>query len=382
MSNHVDEAWLERGRAFAANYVAPRAADWERADGQPRDAFREAARLGFLGLEVPQPFGGADVNFMTKLAICEVLAGADMAFTFAMINTQNVAAKLARAADAARRRDLIEALMRGELLGATALSEPAAGSDFGAIRTRAVRVTDGWQLNGTKGWITNAGFADLFVLYAQTDPAAGGRGVAAFLVDARRPGFRRGEIYEMGGARAIGAGEFHLDDYHVPDADLLSGPGEGFKHALGSVNGARVYVAAMCAGMIRDALETALAYGERRESFGAPLLDHQGLSWSLADVTAQLAALRALTRDAGALIEAGGDAVLAAAVAKKLAGDVTTPAIAACMQAMGANGLKRDVNLSRHLLAARVATLADGSNEMMNERVIASLRKTGLPPAF
>ncbi len=371
----VNENLIDTCRTFARDYVSPNVPAWEAARNQPQDAIRKAADLGLLAFETPRDFGGSGESYLTKLAVCETLAGADMAFTFAMINTQNIPAKLTRDLGADSRRELITSLMKGEVFGATALSEPGAGSDFAAIKTSAEKTSNGWRLNGTKGWITNTEIADIFIVYAQTDPAAEAKGVAAFLVEADQPGFRRGDIYDITGGHGIGAGEFHLDNYEVADSELLSPPGEGFKHALGTVNGARTYVAAMCCGMIANALDTAIEYGESRHAFGEPLLEHQGLRWSLADVATQIAALRALTQEAGKLIDADEDAVLAAAIAKKFAGDITTPMISTCMQALGANGLKREHHLGRHLAAARIATLADGSTEMMNEGIAVSIRK-------
>ena len=159
---------------------------------------------------------------------------------------------------------------------------------------------------------------------------------------------------------------------------MLSGPGEAFKQAMALVNGARSYVASMCCGMMAGALNTALEYGEQRMAFGRPVLDNQGLAWSLAEVVTDLEALRALVDKAGHLIDKGEDAVLAAAVAKKYAGRVTVPAITSCIQAMGANGLREDNTLGRHLAGAKIAAFTDGSTEMMNERISATMRNTSL----
>ncbi len=375
MALDIDTELVDAATTFAREYVAPRAAQWELSGGQAVDGLRAAAGHGLLGFEAPVEYGGRGAGILTKLAVCEALARADMAFAFALVNTQNIAHRLSHDPGAETRRDLIRQLIDAELFGATALTEPDAGSDFASIAMRATRTSDGWRLDGTKAWITNVQIADIYVVYAQTDPAAGARGIAAFLVDGRRGGFHRKAPYRLIGGHGIGTGEFELQAYHVPDHDVLSPPGEGFKHALGTVNGARVYVASMCCGMMADALDSALEYGERRTAFGQPLLDHQGLRWSLADVATQLEALRAVTERAGARIAAGQDAVLAAAMAKKLAGEVTLPAISACIQAMGANGLRQSGNLGRHLACARIAAFTDGSTEMMNERIGASLRR-------
>jgi alkylation response protein AidB-like acyl-CoA dehydrogenase len=298
-----------------------------------------------------------------------------MAFAFSLVNSQNIAAKLSVGVNAVRHHELITSVMRAELFGATALSEPGAGSDFSGISTLAEKNGTGWLLNGTKAWISNAAIADIFIVYAQTIPAGGWRGIASFLVDARKPGFRRGEIYRLLGGHAIGAGEFHLENFQASEEDLLSPPGEAFKHAMSTVNGARIYVASMCCGMIADALERALDYGEERVAFGQPILNNQGLVWSLSDVATDLEALRALAEKAGRQVDRGEDAVFSAAVVKKFAGDITVPAITACIQAMGANGLRQDSNLGRHLAGAKIAAFTDGSTEMMNERISATIRR-------
>lgn len=364
---------LERARRFARDTVAPNAARWERERRMPVEALKAAAKEGLLGLEVPQAQGGFGGRYLLKLAVAEAMSRADMAFAFSMINTHNVAARLAQSGTAAHREVHAPALARAEIFGATALSEPGAGSDFAAIKTTARKVEGGWRLKGEKGWITNVPIADLFITYAQTDASAGWRGIASFLVDARREGFARHDAYPLLGGHAIGAGGFALDDYFVPDDDLLAGPGAAFKLAMQGVNGARVYVAAMCAGMLASSLEAALDYGSRRETFGKTLVGHQGLRWSLADVATDLEALRALTREAGRLIDEEGDAVLAAAHAKKFAGRVTLSRIGDCIQAMGARGLAEELPLGRHLAAAKIAAFTDGSTEMMQERIGAGL---------
>lgn len=365
---------FDRARRFSEEIVRPNAARWERERRMPVEALEAAAKEGLLGLEVPAALGGLGARYLLKLAIAEEMSRADMAFAFSMINTHNVAAKLAQSAVSRHREDLVPALMKAEIFGATALSEPGAGSDFAAIGTMARKAEGGWLLSGEKGWITNAAVADIFITYAQTDASAGWRGIACFLVDARRRGFARKPAYALMGGHAIGAGGFALEDYFVPDDDLLAGPGTAFKLAMQSVNGARVYVAAMCAGMLAASLEAALDYGARRHAFGKPLVEHQGLRWSLADVATDLEALRALTRDAGRLIDEGRDAVMAAAHAKSFAGRVTVPRIADCIQAMGAAGLREELPLGRHLASAKIATFTDGSTEMMLERIGAGLR--------
>jgi len=370
-----EKVLLDSAAVFTEKTVRPNANEWERTRHQPVEALREAASLGLLRLETPASLGGLGHRYLVKLALCEEMSRADMAFTFSMVNTQNVAARLALSSTARHREEHVPALMSGDIFGATALSEPGAGSDFSSIRTRAEKATGGWRLDGEKGWITNGAIADLFITYVQTDPSAGWRGIACFLVDARKPGFVRRPAYDLMGGHAIGAGGFALENYIAPEEDMIAPPGEAFKLAMKGVNGARVYVAAMCAGMLSNALETALGYGAERQAFGKSLLDHQGLNWSLGDVANDLEALRGLVAHAGHLIDREEDAVMAAAHAKKFSGRVTLPRLADCIQAMGAAGLREEYGLHRHLACAKIAAYTDGSTEIMNERIGAGLLK-------
>ena len=369
----AETALIERVAEFRDREVAPHAVRWERERRMPAEALRAAAALGLAGIEVPKEFGGLGARFTVKVRIAEVLSEADMGFAFSLINTQNTAARLARSGTPSMRERYLAALLRGERFGCTALTEPHAGSDFAAIATSARKVEGGWMLNGEKAWITNAALADLSLVFAQTDPALRGRGIAGFLVDAARPGFERKPAFQLMGGHAIGTGGFALRDYVVPEADMLYPPGEGFKTALASINGARTYVAAMCCGMLRGALGIALRYGAERRAFGKPLLEHQGLRWKLAEAATDLEAMRHLAYAAAETIESGGDAVLAAAQAKAFASRLILGRLGDCMQAMGAEGLREAHPIGRHIALARIANYVDGSTEMQHERIGAQL---------
>jgi alkylation response protein AidB-like acyl-CoA dehydrogenase len=355
--------------AFGKTSVTPFAAQWERDRRQPLEAMRAAARMGLTRYQAPKDKGGFSFSFSAKAAILEELARCHMPFSFCITNTHNAATRLAREGKPEHLKRYLEPLYSGELLGCSALSEPDAGSDFAAITMRAEKVDDGWRLDGEKGWIANAANAGLIFTYAQTEPSKGWRGIACFLVDATRPGFERRPPYQLAGGHVIGAGGFRLNDYRAEAIDLIGPPGEAFKTALAGINGARTYVAAMCCGMLADALQRALAYGRERKTFGKPLLEHQGLRWKLADVATDLEAARALTARACRAIDAGADAVLAAAMAKKFAGEMILGRLGDCMQAMGANGLREEHGIGLHLAAARICNYVDGSTEIQNERI-------------
>ncbi|HEV2548691.1 MAG TPA: acyl-CoA dehydrogenase family protein [Stellaceae bacterium] len=379
--NAAGEALLEKARRFRREVVAAEAARWERERIVPRESLRAAARLGLTGIEVPREQGGAGTGFLAKTCIAEELARSCMAFAFSLINTQNLAARVARHGSPAQIARYLEPLLAGERIGCTALTEPQAGSDFPAIATTARRIEGGWIIDGEKAWLTNAAIADTVALYAKTDAAPGSAGIACFLVDLHAPGVERVGPYAMMGGHAIGAGGLRLSSVRVDEDALFYPPGEAFKRALAGINGARTYVAAMCCGMVAKSLRIALDYAERRRTFRKRLLDHQGLRWSLVEVATDLEAARHLTWRAAELIERGEDAVLAAAMAKKFAVRMAQQRLGECMQAMGAEGLREHHPIGRHIACARIAGYVDGSSEMMNERIGALLARRYLDDA-
>jgi alkylation response protein AidB-like acyl-CoA dehydrogenase len=334
----------------------------------PVEALREACGAGLAAIELPKEHGGLGLRFSAKLRMLEELAHFDFAFPFALVNHHNALVRVARSPGSTAQM-LVPRMLKGELVGCSAYTEPGHGSDLSGIVTTATKGSDGWTLNGAKRWITNATVANVFITLAQTDPGKRSQGMASFLVEADRTGFTREPAIELDGCHAIGAGGFRLDDYVVPDDAVLDPPGEAFRHAIAGINGARTYVAAMCAGMLESAINLAVEYGASRQVFGKSLLELQGLRWSLVDAQTDLAALRLLVYRAARRIDAGEDAETDAARAKKFAGERTLLHLAACVQAMGANGLAAEHPLARHMLAAKIACFTDGTTEIMNERL-------------
>lgn len=370
----AEERLLDQTREFAQRVVVPGAVVWERERRIGREAVTQAAALGLTRLQVPATAGGLDYSFGCKVRVADILGAADFAFTMSLINTHNVAAKLARDAPASLAQRYVPQLIAGTIIGCTALSEPSAGSDFAAIKTMATRSAHGWSINGEKAWISNASDADVIVTYAQTQVGAGGRGIACFVVDATRAGFVRLPAFALAGQHAIGAGGFRLEHYQARDDEMLHPPGQAFKTALGSINGARTYIAAMSCGMVDAALRIVSDYGERRHSFSQALADHQGWRWRVAEAATDLAAARLLVQAAIGTIEAGQDAQLASAQAKLFANRMAERHLPILAQAMGAEGLREHYPFGRHLIGARVASFVDGSVEMLLERICAVQR--------
>ena len=369
------ETLLRAAREFAGKVILPNVTGWERGRRFPHEIFRQAAEAGLTAIETPVEHGGLGQSFSTKTEIAEVLGAADYGLTMAILNTQNIGAKLARDAHPDIAARFIPAILSGERLGCTALTEPGAGSDFASIQTLATRDGDGWVLNGEKAWIINAAAADIVVLYAQTESGSGGKGIAAFLIDGQRDGFERTPAFDVAGEFTIGAGGFRLIDYKIGRDELLQPAGQAFKAALHSINGARIYVAAICCGMVAACLDTAAKHGRARRTFGQPLVDHQGWRWSLAEAEVDLAAARLMVHDAAADIDAGRNAMQSAARTKIFATRMATRHIPALAHLMGAEGLRDAYPFGRHQIGARMASFTDGSTEMLLERLSTGYRQ-------
>ena len=366
---------LTAARAFAAEVMAPGAAAWELERRQPVEAFGAAAARGLCGLIVPRAQGGAGCGVAAMARVMQAMAAADLAFAFALVVHNNLAGALARGGSEAQRRRWLLDMLAGRRIGAFLLTEPRGGSDAAAIETRAHRDGAGWRLEGEKSWVSNAASAGLLSVYAQTDPAAGWRGIASFLVEADAPGVERLEPYRMLGGHALGAGGFRFHGARVEAEALFAPPGEAFKAAMQGIDLARVNVAAMCCGLLEDALERALDRIAARPAFGGMLADLQGLQWLLADVATDLEASRLLAFAAAARLDAGEDPAASAAHAKKFATRAALKGVGDCMQAMGADGLKHDHPLARHLAGAKIAQYLDGATEIQNVVIARALLK-------
>jgi alkylation response protein AidB-like acyl-CoA dehydrogenase len=360
---------IAAAKDFAESYIAPHAEAWEAHSRLPGDFFARAAKVGLLGIEVPASFGGSGLGLAAKARICGILAGADFGAAMALVNSHNVAKKIAQATHAGIAADYVPDLLTGARVGCTALTESQSGSDFSAIGMRAQPAKGGWQLTGEKAWITNAVCADTIVVYAQTKAQGDASGIGAFLVDSRRDGFTRGQNAGAFGLHSCGAGAFRLDDYFVPENAVLDAPGAAFKAILAEINGARLYVAAMCCGMVDSAIRAAHAWGRQRTSFGRTLNEHQSWRFALAEAATDVAGVRALVEAAATSLDAGADVQLEAAQSKILAARVACTHIPKLIHAMGAEGLKARHPLGRHLVGAQFAGLVDGSTEMLLERV-------------
>ena len=373
--SNAESEYLDRVRAFSQDVVAPAASQCSGAADIDSAIQEAAANLGLFGIEVPAEHGGLGYGFSVKARVCEVLAGADFGFAMSVINTQNVALRLSREASTGVQERWLQALLEGKTSSCTALTEPGAGSDLSAMQSTARQVDGGWSLNGEKTWIVNGRRAGLAIVYARcTDEVNADAGaladtLAAFAVDTSATGVESYAIDSHFSQHALASGGLRMHDVVVSEDAMILPPGRALKSILLELNCARVYLAAMCCGMLSEALAQVSGYGEQRASFGVSLFTHQSWRFYLSRALVDLEASRSLLERAIHTIETGNDAQRLAAISKVHAVDICQKHLPALLHAMGAEGLRSTYCFARHVAASQFASLTDGSTEMLLERI-------------
>ena len=350
-------------REFAQQEIAPHAADWNASHHVPIDVIRRMGGLGLLGVVVPEDLGGAGLDATALALVVEEIARAD-AGTSTAVAVQNglVASPLLRGASRAQQEEWLPRLASGEIFGAYALTEPDAGSDTAALRTTATAVDGGWELRGAKQWITNGGFADLYIVFARTG-GPGPRGVSAFIAE-RGAGFEVGpEIPKMGLHTSSTVG-LSYDGLHVPSGRMLGPENEGLKLALATLDGGRITIAAQACGIAGAALDLAVSYARDREAFGGPIGRFQGVQFPIADVAAKLDAARLLTRHAAALRDAGRPHAAPGAKAKLFASAVAVEAADVAVQTLGGYGYSAEFPAERYYRDAKITEIYEGTSQI------------------
>lgn len=364
--NEHERQVIERAGKFASEFLAPRVADWERTKTHAAEGLKAVGDWGLSGFLTPQEFGGLGLSIQASVQLVQTFAAQCMGFTLAYVVHDNRATNIAMHGTDQMRQRFVPGLISGDLIGSFLLTEPGAGSDAAAIQCLARPDGDGWVLNGEKAWITNAAGAHVLTIYTQTDPGLGPKGIAGFVIEVDREGVERLPCYDMVGGHAAGVGGFRFNDVRLTQDDLLYPAGQALKRALGSINNARVFVAAQSTGMMQASLDRAVEYTKSRQAFGQHIADFQGIQWMLADAQTDLEAAKLLTERAAQLIDAGEDAQIAASHAKKFATRAASARIADCAQVMGANGAKIEEPTARHFNCTRLMQYMDGATEVQN----------------
>jgi alkylation response protein AidB-like acyl-CoA dehydrogenase len=361
----------ETMRNFAQQRLAPFAAAWDREHAFPRDALRELAALGACGIVVPESYGGAGLDYVSlALALEEIAAGDGATSTVISVQNSVVCGPIFAFGTAAQKDRYLKPLASGAKIGCFCLTEPHTGSDAAAIATRAefVRGEDHggghYVLNGTKQFITSGKNADVAIVFALTDKAAGKKGMSAFIVDTALPGYEAARIEDKLGQRASDTAQIVLSDCRVPAANLLGREGEGYRIALANLEAGRIGIAAQAVGMARAAFEAALSYARERESFGKPIIEHQAISFRLADMATQIEAARQLTWHAASLRDAGLPCLKEASMAKLFASEMAERVCSDAIQIHGGYGYVTDFPVERIYRDVRVCQIYEGTSDI------------------
>jgi hypothetical protein len=352
-------------RDFAQRELWPHAARWDKTHEFPRQAHRGLAELGAYGICVPEDLGGAGLDYLSLAVVLEEIAAGDGG-TSTVISVTNcpVNAILLRYGSAEQQRKWLTPLARGEMLGAFCLTEPHVGSDASALRTTAVRQGDAYVINGVKQFITSGKNAQLAIVIAVTDKTAGKKGMSAFIVPTDTPGYVVARLEDKLGQRSSDTAQIQLDNCTISADHRIGLEGEGYKIALSALEGGRIGIAAQSVGMARSALEVAIDYARQRESFGAPLIDHQAVGFRLAQCATELEAARQLIWHAASLRDAGQPCLKEAAMAKLFASEMAERVCSAALQTLGGYGYVSDFPLERIYRDVRVCQIYEGTSDI------------------
>jgi len=352
-------------RAFAQAELAPSAARWDRESHFPREELRKLGELGALGMVVPEQWDGAAMDYVSLALTLEEIAAGDGA-TSTVVSVQNsvVCGPILAFGNDAQKEKYLKPLARGEWLGCFCLTEPHVGSDAGAITTRAERKGDGYVLNGVKQFITTGKNADVAIVFAVTDKAAGKKGISAFIVETRTQGYTVARVEEKLGQHASDTAQIVFENCEVPAANLLGKEGGGYRIALANLEAGRIGIAAQAVGMARAALEHALVYARERVAFGKPIAEHQAVNFRLADMAVQVEAARQLVWHAASLRDAGEPCLKEASMAKLFATEMAERVCSDAIQIHGGYGYVSDFPVERIYRDVRVCQIYEGTSDI------------------
>ena len=355
----------DMARDFAVEKLAPHAAEWDRDAIFPVEVIREMGALGLMGMLIPPEWegGGAD-NIAYIMALEEIAAGDGACSTIMTVHNTVACLPIYKFGTNEQKERFLRPLARGDLLGGFALTEPEAGSDAAALRTRAVRDGNRWIVNGTKQFITSGQNADIIIVFAVTDPDAGKRGISAFIVPTDTVGYQVTSVERKLGQKASDTCQLRFEDMVLTPDMMLGCEGEGYKIALSNLEGGRIGIAAQAVGMARTAYEAALSYAKERESMGTAIVNHQAVGFRLADMATKLEAARQLTLHAASLRDAGVPCLKEAAMAKLYATEMAEEICSDAIQTHGGVGYLEDFPVARIYRDVRVCKIYEGTSDI------------------
>ena len=358
-------------RRFVEAEVVPHADQWEVDGTVPREVFRKLGAMGLLGMRHPVEYGGSGLGAMASTVFGEEIARSGYGGFAASVTVHSdmSVGHIAQRGTHEQKAKYLPACCSGEKVGAICVTEPHAGSDVAGIKTTAVRDGDGWLINGTKTFITNGVYADIYIVAAKTDPEAKGRGISLFIVDRDTRGFSVGRKFDKHGWRSSDTAELFLDDVRVPADALLGEEGKGFYYIMSTFQNERLVAAAMSTGQCARAIELTTEYVKQRKAFGKSLWDQQVVRNKLSWLAAKTAAARALTYSCAQMIEEGKDTVREVSMLKAFACETLQEVVHGCLQLTGGTGYITGTPIERMARDARILTIGGGATEVMLEEV-------------
>ena len=352
-------------RAFAQEQLWPNAPRWDKEHHFPKEAHQGLAELGAYGICVPEEHGGANLDYLTLALVLEEIAAGDGGTSTAISVTNcPVNAILMAYGNAQQKKQWLTPLAQGRLLGGFALTEPHVGSDASAMRTTAVLDKDSYVLNGVKQFITSGKNGQVVIVIAVTDKGAGKKGMSAFLVPTDAPGYQVARLEDKLGQHSSDTAQINLDGCRIPVENRIGAEGEGYRIALGGLEGGRIGIAAQSVGMARSAFECALDYAKQRESFGQTIFSHQAVGFRLADCATRIEAARQLIWHAASLRDAGKPCLKEAAMAKLFASELAEQVCSVAIQTLGGYGYVADFPLERIYRDVRVCQIYEGTSDV------------------
>lgn len=373
-----EQSLLQRTvRDFAESEVKPLAKELDETGHFPRETFRKAAELGLTGVAVPEQYGGAGMDHISYAIVIEEISRA-CASTGVILSVQNslYCDPILRFGTEEQKQKFLVPFARGEKIGCYALTEPQAGSNAAALRTKAVLKGDKYVINGTKAWITNGGAADAAIVYMNTHPEKSEKGITALVVEKGTRGFSVGKEEKKLGINATACCELSFTDCEVPATNRIGTEGEGYKVALSTLDGGRIGIAAQATGIAQGAFDAALSYAQQRQAFGHPISDFQAIQFMLADMATEIDAARLLVRKAAWKEETGARFSMEASIAKLFASEMATRVAHKAIQIHGGNGYSREYPVERNYRDARITEIYEGTSEIQRLVIAAWVLKS------
>ncbi len=368
-------------REFAQNEVAKVAAHYDETGEFPYITVKKMGQLGFMGIEVPEEYGGAGLDTLSFALAMQEIDKVDAAHgTIMAVNNSLFCYPIMLYGSEAQKRRYVTPVASGEKIGAYSLTEPMSGSDAATMRCRAERQGDHYLISGTKSWVTNGPVADYLILFCTTNPERGHRGITAFIIDADQPGLQRGRTEDKMGIRASATCQIHYDHYRCPVENRLGEEGEGFKIAMTVLDGGRIGIAAQALGIAEAAYEASLKYAREREAFGQAIGHFQGVQWKLADMKCRIEASRllmyqaALAKEAGKI--SGARFTTEAAMAKLFASETAMFCAHQALQIHAGMGYSKELPIERYFRDAKITEIYEGTSEI--QRMVIARNELGL----